>query len=156
MLVLGVKTFKLNTHLTPVFFETIYTYPGICGTNDKEERYSFLFREVSLNKINYLRINLGSYGLSKILSIRLTHLNGLNPKVFPNPVYGDSKILFRNKNKEVATLTVYNALVNHVGRLIQTTQDSILISTLNIHEPGLYFFTIHISGITTRGKFLFL
>ena len=51
--------------------ETVYTYPGICGSENKAENYTYLFRDVKYNQPNYFKIDLGSYGVSDLLEITI-------------------------------------------------------------------------------------
>lgn len=136
--------------------ETIYTYPGICGSEQKAEKYTYLFREVVYNQPNYFKIDLGSYGVSDILSINIIEVDGLNPKVYPNPATHLSTLIFSNANKEEAIINVYNGSGEICVPPLSTREDSVKIESLNLDSPGLYFYTIEIKGILRRGKFLFL
>ena len=39
---------------------TVYTYPGICGSEYTIEKYTYLFRDVIYNQANYFQIDLAS------------------------------------------------------------------------------------------------
>ncbi|MFT5513463.1 MAG: hypothetical protein ACI8SE_001871, partial [Bacteroidia bacterium] len=86
----------------------VYTYPGICGSENKEEHYTYMFRDVVHNQPNYIRIDLGSYGTSPILDITIISVDGLNPKVYPNPATELSTLIFSNPNQEEAVIHVYS------------------------------------------------
>lgn len=139
-----------------VSFKPVYIYPGICGADNKEEKYSYLFRDVVYNTTNYFRINLGKFGTSPIFSIHLVSLDGLAPKVYPNPTNASGVILFANDDKNEAQIQVYNATGVAIGTSPKTQDNHFLISELNIKKSGLYYYTIQLNGVITRGKFLFL
>ena len=134
----------------------VYTYPGICGSESKEEHYPYLFRDVVHNQPNYLRIDLGSYGTSPILDITVIRVDGLNPKVYPNPATELSTLIFPNPNQEKAEIHVYSINGQSGSISIITRKNSVLLSELSLPNKGLYFYTIEIKGIVLRGKFLFL
>lgn len=140
-----------SSELTPV-----YTYPGICGSESKEERYTYLFRDVVYNQPNYFRIDLGTFGESPILEITVISVDGLNPKVYPNPASDLSTLIFSNPNQEQAIIHVYNTTGQMTSQFVTTRNNSILLSEFSLVNKGLYFFTIEIKGILLRGKFLFL
>jgi len=135
---------------------TLYTYPGICGSENKIEKYTHLFRDVIYNQANYFQIDLGSYGISELLEITIIEVDGLNPKVFPNPANSQSTLLFANDNQDKAVITVFNSKGSLCGPTLVTRKNSIQLSAIGLQSPGLYFFTIEIKGVLRRGKFLFL
>ncbi len=146
---------KINFGIDSNAQSVVYTYPGICGAENKEERYTYLFRDVVYNQPNYFQIDLGSFGLSPILSITVISVDGLNPKVYPNPATNNSTLIFPNANQDEASIKVYS--VNRTSFTeVKTRNDRIVISELGLETSGLYFFTIEIKGIRSRGKFLFL
>ena len=146
---------KINFGIDSNGQTAIYTYPGICGAESTEEHYTYLFRDVVYNQPNYFQIDLGSFGVSPILAITLISVDGLNPKVYPNPATNNSTLIYANPNQEEATIHVYTANGTSSIEII-TRSDRIVISALGLETHGLYFFTIEIKGIRSRGKFLFL
>ena len=108
------------------------------------------------NQPNYFQIDLGSFGVSPILNITVISVNGLNPKVYPNPVETDATLIFSNANQDEASIQVYLANGNDVSTVVTTRNDRVSLSEFNLTTPGLYFYTIEIKGIRSRGKFLFL
>ncbi|MFT5725062.1 MAG: hypothetical protein ACI9JN_002185 [Bacteroidia bacterium] len=135
---------------------TVYTYPGICGSEQKEEMYTFLFRDVEYNKPNYFQIDLGKFGTSPVLEITVISVERLNPKVYPNPATSLSTLIFSNPNQETATVNVYKANGQPINQSLIAIGNTIQLSELDIPNSGVYFYTIEIKGILLRGKFLFL
>ncbi len=137
-------------------FSTVYTYPGICGAENKEEKYTYLFRDIVYNQVNYFRLNLGKFGISRVLEIQLVSLEGLKPKVYPNPANANSVILFKNEDRDIATITVFNSNGQEMSVPLTTQRNEVQMSDLLITTPGIYYYTVQINGIITRGKFIFL
>lgn len=135
---------------------SVYTYPGICGSENKEEHYTYLFRDVAYNQPNYFQIDLGSFGKSDILAITVIAVGGLNPIIYPNPATPESTLLFNNDDQEQASIRVFNASGAEVGQHIVTRKNQVRLSKFLLKSPGLYFYTIEIKGVLLRGKFLFL
>jgi hypothetical protein len=135
---------------------SVYTYPGICGSTEKEEKYSYLFHDVVYNQPNYFSIDLGSFGESPSIAITLISVNGLNPKVYPNPASPLSTIIFENPDLEMAQVRLYTETGIQNRQVISTRTNKVTLSQFNITSPGLYFFTVEIKGVIRRGKFLFL
>ncbi|MBO6515768.1 MAG: T9SS type A sorting domain-containing protein [Bacteroidia bacterium] len=134
----------------------VYTYPGICGAENKEERYTYLFRDIVYNKPNYFRIDLGTYGVSPILKITLTSLDGLQPKIYPNPTDANGTLVFSNDDREEATVQMYTAEGRQVGRKVVTRGKQVSLDQFNLPRAGVYFYTVQLNGVLTRGKFIFL
>ena len=102
------------------------------------------------------KIDLGSYGVSDLLEITIVEVDGLNPKVYPNPASPQSILIFRNDNQELATINVYDRAGRKASQTITTRSSAIQLHMLLLESPGLYFFTVEIKGVLRRGKFLFL
>mgnify|MGYP002032877868 CR=1 FL=1 len=134
----------------------IYTYPGICGAESTEEQYTYLFKNVIYNQPNYFQIDLGSFGISPILSITVISVDGQNPKVYPNPANNDATLIFANPNQELVTISIYSPDSKMAITRFYTRDKQVSISEFNLNTKGIYFFTINIKGIRSRGKFLFL
>jgi hypothetical protein len=134
----------------------IYKYPGVCGSSSKEEKYTYLFRDIVYNSTNYFRINLGRYGTSPLLTIRIVKLDGLNPIVYPNPIQPTSLLVFSNPDRNEAQITVSNALGQQVGNPVNTRGSQVTLSAFGINTPGTYYLLIDLNGIRSRGKFTVL
>lgn len=139
-----------------IHFKPVYIYPGICGSENTEENYTFLFREVVYNKVNYFRIDLGQYGVSRIKGLRIIKLTAGQPKVYPNPANLSSRIVFNNPNRDVAKVTLYNQNGSRFGDVVETRLNQLEMRRFQGIQPGTYYFTIEINGIRTRGRFIFL
>ncbi len=134
----------------------IYTYPGICGSTDKEEKYNFVFRSIEFNKPNYFRINLGRFGKSPLLEITVISADGLNPKVYPNPATKNSTLLFQNSNRDIVTVTMYSLDGKMAGTQVQTQEESLSLEEFDLFVAGFYFYVIELKGVKLRGKFYLL
>ena len=77
-----------------ISFTTIYDYPGVCGSSTANESYTFSHTNPISNAKNYYRINLGTNGISEILSITFVKLEENGYTLFPMPIEFNSKIYF--------------------------------------------------------------
>jgi hypothetical protein len=80
-----------------VNFKTVYVYPSVCGSTDKEESYFWLDKDVLPYQKNYYRLKLeeGEYTLPILVDMD-SELFGKDIFVSPNPSYNEVFINLRN------------------------------------------------------------
>lgn len=89
-------------------FTTIGSIAGICGSNDKDETYTFKDEAPLVNQPNYYRLILGQLGNSEFISVPyLDYSEGL--VIFPNPVTESTLVYFANEKNESSTIKIFDA-----------------------------------------------
>lgn len=79
-------------------FKSVYTYPGVCGSEDKPTSFSWIDNSPITESINYYRLKLENAEFTEIKRIDLrTGLNDSPILIFPNPC-SDIIILKLNEN----------------------------------------------------------
>ena len=133
----------------------VYTYPGICGSDTSEKSYTFIMREPDVNRDIFFQIDLGVFGKSQILHLRITQIGTSGSLVYPNPASALSTLLFDNPNVDVAEITVYSKTGSRL-RTYTTRDKSVMLDEFSLHLSGIYYYTILVDGRTLRGKFVLL
>ena len=133
------------------YFETKGTYFGICG-DAAEKDYSFILENPIYNTLNYLRLELGSYGYSYTISV-LVIKAGNNILVVPHPVAAISILNYQNPLHERVQLDFYD----RTGQLILTIasiDNKIAIGELSL-PMGIVFYHLRGSGtLNKRGRLI--
>jgi len=133
------------------YFETKGTYFGICG-DAAEKDYSFILENPIYNTLNYLRLELGSYGYSYTISV-LVIKAGNNILVVPHPVAAISILNYQNPLHERVQLDLYD----RTGQLILTIaslDNKIAIGELSL-PMGIVFYHLRGSGtLNKRGRLI--
>jgi hypothetical protein len=135
-------------------FTSIYDYPGVCGSSTANERYSFSHTNPISNAKNYYRINLGTNGISEVLSITFVKVEENGYALFPMPLESGSKIYFSNDNNETVAIAIYNSsgAIAYQSKPTKTNE----FNLGNIPLPiGLYHFIIIMADKkSVEGKFV--
>lgn len=135
-------------------FTSIYDYPGICGSSTANERYTFSHTNPISNAKNYYRINLGTNGISDVLSITFVKVEEDGYALFPMPVELSSKIYFSNDNNATVAISIYNSsgAIAYQSKPTKTNEFSIGSIPLTL---GVYHFRISRNdGKEIEGKFV--
>ena len=123
-------------------FSTIGTIPGICGSNDKEESYTFVDSFPMHGETNFYRISLSTLGLSDTIWLDVKPASDNGIIVFPNPATETVGIAF----PEIpgAVLYVYDRL----GRVIYSENADARNATINVSrwQTGSYFVSLLATG----------
>jgi hypothetical protein len=127
------------------------TYFGICG--DLEEKsYQLMVDSPYYNSVNYLRLNLGTYGYSDTISLFILRIE--TALLVPMPVNGSATLYFRNEMKQKALIKVYNQQGELI--IVEETREAHSSVQWNL-APGLYIYMIELDGILRyRSKFISL
>jgi hypothetical protein len=132
-------------------FNSVYTYPGICGASQTDKSYLFTHENAFIDKANYYRLNLGNYGFSEVLKIENTdYVEGV--VIAPNPITTSGKIKFSNPDKELFRLRVFDMR----GILVyssQTESNEFEILRTNF-SGGVYLYSLSGRTKNYKGKFV--
>ena len=133
-------------------FTEIGHIPGVCGASNDPLGYQFIDSNPIKNQFNYYRLNLGGYGYSEILAIKIIEEPRIDLQFFPNPVVSTSKLYFENKNDATHFLFIYN-LAGSIVATLSTNLDYYTISNDDF-TSGIYFFLLKSSSnnLLSKGK----
>lgn len=124
-----------------VNFNVVYTYPGICGSNDEAVSYTWLHVDPAPNKKNYYRIYLPGNGYSKILAVNHHVFEGAGYVAAPVPSTGPVTLFFRNSQNVPHTLMIFDINGREVQRITGITTDKVIIDNASLLK-GIYFFRL--------------
>lgn len=119
------------------------TYYGVCG-DTSEKNYTYVILNPTPNKLNYIKLALGNYGYSNVISILVIDVKE-DVFIMPHPVTSNSTIYFENVRNE----TLYFNFYNTTGVLLHSiiTRDN-KIELRNTNLPrGLIISRINAEGI---------
>ena len=110
--------------------------------------------------INYYRIKQidkdGKFSYSKIISINLKEvlINAFN--IYPNPVNAELKLNIHSKNKEKATLIIYDVWGRIISKEVKELSKGNQVLSLNTNHltPGNYFISLQWPENFVKHKFL--
>ena len=135
-------------------FTSIYDYPGVCGSSTANERYTFSHTNPISNAKNYYRINLGTNGISQVLSITFVKLEENGYALFPMPLEPNSKIYFSNDNNETVIIVIYNSAGAIAYQSKPTKTNEFSLGNLPF-VLGIYHFSIvRADKKSIEGKFI--
>ncbi|MBR9859498.1 hypothetical protein GYB22_01850 [bacterium] len=128
-------------------YKTGAIYFGICGDFDEKD-YSLTVDSPFLNTKNYLRLDLGNFGYSYVISQTVILVN--EAKVIPHPLQNESTLYFKNNLREKAEIRIYST----DGQLLsETLTESNQIPIRNNTNQSLLIYTISFQGVIRyRGK----
>ena len=137
-----------------IHFYAVGSIAGICGSNEKDESYTFTDYSPLQNQKNYYRLLLGQLGYSPVTVVSFFNFED-GMLLFPNPAIENTILYFPNESNETLEINLYDA----AGRLAFTTStrnSSVTIQTGN-YDGGLYHVIIRQNGsILFRTKFIIL
>jgi hypothetical protein len=124
---------------------------GICGSATEPQSYSFFDTDPVKGKRNFYRLELGSVGLSGIVS--LFFLIPGTIQLFPNPARERLQVNFENEKKNKVTLQI----LDRQGRFIQLlgSRDDFIEVSLEQYSPGYYYYNLlnPETGTSFKGSF---
>lgn len=147
----GTKIFR---SIDSVQYVQIGSIVGDCGSISSSQAYNFIDSEPIKNTKNYYKLELGTTGFSKVLTIEIIDLEKNNYQIRPNPIISTGEILFENTKKEQHFLKLYN--MNGMNQfLFSSNSNSFFIDKKYVYT-GLYLFLIvnENNMITAQGKLL--
>jgi hypothetical protein len=133
-------------------FITIGHIDGICGDERNSKPYSFVDESPLKNSINYYRLELGSVGPSKILSISVISLGDNGYLLKPNPFLYESLLFFENFNNEQHELVLYTMEGKEILR--EVGNDNYFKLKKNDLSDGMYLFVLKnlVDHAITKGQ----
>jgi hypothetical protein len=133
-----------------VVFANKATYFGICG-DTTERNYSITVDNPYLNAVNYVRLDLGKFGYSYVVSEEVIYITAA--EIVPMPVQESSILYFENTLREELTINFYSFQGEKVYSYI-TTGNSHRLSEFK-GSKGVYIYTITKSNrVIYRSKFV--
>lgn len=133
--------------------EEIYLYPGICGSEDKEVYYSYLWGEPIYNQKIYIRIDLGLFGETVAHEILVNRILENQSQVVPNPIISDSRLIFDLEQGESCDVFIYDSRGQIIHELKDEKAGDIVLQQIDF-KGGVYFYVIRKDDQILKGRFV--
>ena len=124
-----------------VNFSLIGDIEGVCGSDDRNESYSFTDYSPLKNSKNYYRLQPGMLPTSGVAGVFYLDLSENEVLVYPNPIKSTSAIFSLNTSHEERTLNVFTREGKHVYKSEPSRSSSFPLPADDF-IPGIYYFTI--------------
>ncbi len=145
---------KIEHSLDSLKFESIYTWPGICGATSQEIDYTYQVPSLATGIYHYFKLNMGFYGTSSFIKV-FVPLAVKTALVVPNPATFESKIVYNLESGESAKIEIYNSHGDTVFSMMETFENNIELKNLGLPN-GLYCYKIITNSKIFSGKFIYL
>lgn len=139
----GTQIMRSDNNLS---YSQIGEISGVCGSSSEPVPYSFTDESPVLNAVNYYYLELGTSGVSEIISVEIIGTGSDGYQVRPNPVADKAQLFIENKKNESHELWLYNMNGAIVGQL-STNREYFEFDATDL-PSGLYVFSI--TNLTTR------
>ena len=136
-----------------VNFESIYTWPGICGANTIEINYNYEVPHLKAGIPHFFRLNMGVYGNSSIIKV-IIPLTTKTAAIVPHPANWESQLIYQLEPGETADIKLYNNLGTEVYSIQNHPSNSLELKQLNLNE-SIYYYTVITSSKLFKGKFIY-
>ena len=104
-----------------------------------------------LNAKNYYRLEMGSLGNTRPVSVEVIILNEDGYSLQPNPVITTSRLVFKNDEAEEARVCIFDSMGRQVTEFL--TRENHVIIHRNLLNSGNYVFKVLINNsVTALGK----
>jgi len=134
-------------------FTLIGDIQGVCGSNDKNESYTYTDYTPLKNSKNYYRLQPGSLGASGISGVFFIDLSENEVLVYPNPLTSTSAVYTLNPSHEERTMEIFTRDGKHTYTSKPSRGSSFPLPADHF-IPGIYYFTIGSGGIERfKGSF---
>lgn len=145
----GTQIMRSDNNLS---YSQIGEISGVCGSSSEPVPYSFIDENPVLNAINYYYLELGTSGVSEIISVEIIGTGNDGYQIRPNPVFDKAQIFIENKKSESHELWLYNLSGKPVAQL-NTNSEYFDFDATGL-SSGIYIFTITntITGVMLKGK----
>lgn len=138
-----------------VNFTVVYSYPGICGSNDESVSYSWLHTDPLPGKKNYYRITLPG-GYSQVVKVDHHSFENKGYVATPVPATGPVTIFFRNSENTPHTLVLFDVSGREVQKITGITSGAVTIHRTFLRK-GIYLFRLFDNASKViSGKIIFL
>ncbi len=121
-------------------FELIHHIPGICGSTDSDETYTYLDTSPSRNAENAYRLEMGGQGFTEVITIFFRDFGERNHARLTDVSSGNVRLLFSNDAKRTVAVQVHDQNGRPVFR--QQTNESEVILRTSDWEAGMYVYRI--------------
>ena len=132
-------------------FQRKGTYFGVCG-DTSEKNYTYVLEYPHNNTLNYLKLELGNYGYSYMISELVIYVQN-EVLVLPYPAIASSILHFQNRSNSEVEIFLY-ASVGTLIKTIKTVGKSIRLSDVNLPIGFVVYEIRNENTAAVRGKFL--
>lgn len=132
-------------------FQRKGTYFGVCG-DTSEKDYTYVLENPHHNALNYLKLELGNYGYSYVISELVIYVQN-EVLILPHPVTASSMLHFQNRNNTEVEILLY-ASNGALLKSIKTIGKSIHLSDFNLPVGFVVYEIRRENTAAVRGKFL--
>ena len=122
-------------------FTSVYTYPGICGSNSDAASYTWMHSSPLPDQKNYYRIYIPTSGYSNVVAIHHHSFDNSGYIAAPNPSNGKVTVYFKNPQSKPHSLLLFDIHGKLVDRIIDVTTSEIVIDGSQLRS-GTYFFRL--------------
>lgn len=123
-----------------IHFQQIGEIPGICGDASFAVTYEFVDENPIRNAESFYRLELGGYGYTHVIKVKLIDI-GANPiQLRPNPAQSTSTLYIKNRRKHTHQIEVYNLLGSLVFAF--NTQNEELLLNTDTWLRGIYLIKV--------------
>ena len=127
-------------------FEEINHIPGLCGSFNADETYSYFDAEAKPNAYNHYKLEMGFQGFTKVETVFVEDFGKDNYLLASDHYSRSYRILFSNDYNDKAFFEVFDSFGNPVHSDISTGSD------FNLNASGLKdgIYLFRISGISSK------
>ncbi len=134
-------------------FQRKGTYFGVCG-DASEKDYTYVLENPHYNTLNYLKLELGNYGYSYVISELVIYIQN-EVLISPHPATESSVIHFKNTGEDELEIVFYSSSGQFITSI--KTIDKYVALRDAVLPRGLVIYEIRKSdSVPIRGKFLVL
>ena len=132
-------------------FERKGTYYGVCG-DASEKDYTYVLDNPIYNSLNYLKLQLGNYGYSYVISELVIYVQS-EVLILPHPATTASVFHFKNKSNDDLEILFYSSN-GELITTIHTIEESINLSNIHLKRGFIIYEIRRKDAAPVRGKFL--
>lgn len=121
-------------------FDKIGEIPSFCGNNSSPVSYEFIDNYPVLNKPSYYKLELGTYGFTKVKSILINDYGDAGFQVRPNPATASTYIYFENNFSQEIMLYLFDNFGNNI--ITEISKGNNIYVDLSLLKAGIYYFKL--------------
>lgn len=142
-------TLTVSHSTDSINFQQIYLYPGVCGSYQEAQNYTYIHSSPVPDRINYYRLTPSTF--NQQLNTQVFFKGETTYNVYPNPVSG-SAILYLDNSPVDYKITITD-LRGQICYNSQGTSDKILFDATS-WKNGKYIYQLQIGYQSYTGSFL--
>lgn len=147
----GTKAFR---SADGVKFDLVNHIPGICGSTDNNEAYSYFDSVPHPNSYNHYKLEMGFQGFTDVVTVFFEDFGNADHVVLNDTEAGTYRILFSNDSRAEVVLRLFDLSGREVTTLHTRNSDLSLPNSGRI--SGLHVYRIELDGIpSAHGKLYF-